>query len=265
MPTTMKFTRKDKIRHVIRRPTPLEAGPPALGPFPISASNFKCAVTENTVLSIYHPFSAVALQELKLACSAQPHEFQIQVGMIIKNLFRRYERWNPVHPTIGAFWGFGVGIGCGIGWGPGFGPEVVGYVGAGCGAGFNVGFTLLGAGIGFPANYLLAIPHSAFLVARKGSLDGHLTGNRSIIEDDGWGANGSYISGTQQSRGASFSGFKIDNLKVNIGDMPDMRSMLVAHAKHITDCLHRVSRDLLQRDRGAGDSVADPKSRLEDP
>lgn len=80
--------------------------------------------------------------------------------MIIKGLFRRYERRNPVKPTIGAFWGVGIGIGCGVGWGPGFGHEVVGYVGAGCGAGFNVGITFLGVGIGLPANYLFRAPHT---------------------------------------------------------------------------------------------------------
>ncbi|WOL15338.1 cadmium-induced protein AS8 [Canna indica] len=77
--------------------------------------------------------------------------------MIIKGLFRRYERWNPVHPTIGTFWGMGIGIGCGIGWGPGFGPEVVGYVGAGCGVGFSVGITLAGIGVGLPQNGLFQI------------------------------------------------------------------------------------------------------------
>ncbi|KAI3899176.1 hypothetical protein MKW92_025679, partial [Papaver armeniacum] len=50
------------------------------------------------------------------------------VLMIIKRLFRRYERWNPVHPTTGAFWGMGLRIGCGV----------IGYVGAGCGVGFSV-------------------------------------------------------------------------------------------------------------------------------
>ncbi|XP_057786626.1 cadmium-induced protein AS8-like [Salvia miltiorrhiza] len=115
--------------------------------------------------------------------------------MIIKGLFRRHERWNPVHPTIGAFWGIGIGIGCGVGWGPGFGHEVVGYVGAGCGAGFNVGITFLGVGIGLPANYLFRAPPS---------------------------------------------GSKIDSLK-NIRDLPDVRSMLASHTKHVTDCLHRVS------------------------
>lgn len=168
---------------------------------------------------------------------------KFQVEMIIKSVFRRHERWNPVHPTIGAFWGVGIGIGCGIGWGPGFGHEVVGYVGAGCGAGFNVGITLLGAGIGFPANYLLTAPHSAFLVAKKGSSDGSQTGNR-------WGADRSYISGAQQSRGASISSFKIGSLKQNIGDLPDVRNMLDSHAKHMTDCLHRVSGGFFPRDRG---------------
>lgn len=80
-----------------------------------------------------------------------------QVVMIIKGLFRRYARWNPVHPTRGAFWGMGVGIGCGVGWGPGFGPEVIGYVGAGCGVGFSVGFTLAGFGIGLPANFIVQL------------------------------------------------------------------------------------------------------------
>jgi hypothetical protein len=70
--------------------------------------------------------------------------------MIIKGVLGRYERWNPVHPTAGAFWGMGLGLGCGVGWGPGFGPEVVGYVGAGCGVGFSVGVTLAGVGIGLP-------------------------------------------------------------------------------------------------------------------
>jgi hypothetical protein len=80
--------------------------------------------------------------------------------MIIKGLFRRYKKWNPVHPTYGAFYGMGFGVGCGVGWGPGFGPEVVGYVGAGCGVGFNVGITLVGFGIGLPANVIFAAPYN---------------------------------------------------------------------------------------------------------
>ncbi|KAM0029828.1 putative cadmium-induced protein AS8 [Helianthus debilis subsp. tardiflorus] len=93
------------------------------------------------------------------------------VLMIIKGLFRRYERWNPVHPTSGAFWGMGIGFGCGIGWGPGFGPEVIGYVGAGCGVGFSVGITLAGFGVGLPANRLLKLPFSALMATRSGAMD----------------------------------------------------------------------------------------------
>uniref|UniRef100_A0A2P2JL05 Cadmium-induced protein AS8 n=1 Tax=Rhizophora mucronata TaxID=61149 RepID=A0A2P2JL05_RHIMU len=90
--------------------------------------------------------------------------------MILKGLFRRYERWNPVHPTSGAFWGMGLGIGCGVGWGPGFGPEVIGYVGAGCGVGFSVGITLAGFGVGLPANYLFEVPYNAVLATRSGAM-----------------------------------------------------------------------------------------------
>ncbi|KMZ68950.1 hypothetical protein ZOSMA_225G00170 [Zostera marina] len=90
--------------------------------------------------------------------------------MIIKSLFKRYERWNPVHPTAGAFWGIGIGLGCGVGWGPGFGPEVIGYVGAGCGVGFSVGFTLAGFGIGLPANGLIRTTYNAFVISTARSV-----------------------------------------------------------------------------------------------
>ncbi|KAF2308875.1 hypothetical protein GH714_022578 [Hevea brasiliensis] len=90
--------------------------------------------------------------------------------MIIKGLFRRYQRWNPVHPTFGTFWGMGLGIGCGVGWGPGFGPEVIGYVGAGCGVGFSVGITLAGFGIGLPANYVFEVPYNAIVATSRCAL-----------------------------------------------------------------------------------------------
>ncbi|GJN10300.1 hypothetical protein PR202_ga28383 [Eleusine coracana subsp. coracana] len=91
------------------------------------------------------------------AANAQPPNLLVPVKptMIIKGVLGRYERWNPVHPTAGAFWGMGLGLGCGVGWGPGFGPEVIGYVGAGCGVGFSVGFTLAGVGIGLPQHGLI--------------------------------------------------------------------------------------------------------------
>ncbi|XP_027347677.1 cadmium-induced protein AS8 isoform X1 [Abrus precatorius] len=91
--------------------------------------------------------------------------------MIIKGLFRRYERWNPVHPTYGAFWGMGVGIGCGVGWGPGFGPEVIGYVGAGCGVGFNVGITFAGFGVGLPAKFIFEAPYNAIMATKSSALE----------------------------------------------------------------------------------------------
>lgn len=81
--------------------------------------------------------------------------------MTIIGLFRRYQRWNPVHPTYAAFWGVGLGAGCGVGWGPGFGPEAVGFVGGGCGLGFSVGLTFVGFGIGLPANGLTCLPYNA--------------------------------------------------------------------------------------------------------
>lgn len=79
----------------------------------------------------------------------------VACGSIIKGMLGRYERWNPVHPTAGAFWGVGLGFGCGVGWGPGFGPEVIGYVGAGCGVGFSVGVTLAGVGVGLPQHGII--------------------------------------------------------------------------------------------------------------
>ncbi|XP_062190416.1 uncharacterized protein LOC133893426 [Phragmites australis] len=89
------------------------------------------------------------------AANAQPNLIAVKPRMIIKGALGRYERWNPVHPTAGAFWGMGLGLGCGVGWGPGFGPEVIGYVGAGCGVGFSVGFTLAGVGVGLPQHGLI--------------------------------------------------------------------------------------------------------------
>uniref|UniRef100_A0A0D9WVE2 Cadmium-induced protein AS8 n=1 Tax=Leersia perrieri TaxID=77586 RepID=A0A0D9WVE2_9ORYZ len=90
--------------------------------------------------------------------NAQPNSQVVAVvkpRMIIKGMLGRYERWNPVHPTVGTFWGIGLGLGCGVGWGPGFGPEVIGYVGAGCGVGFSVGVTLAGVGVGLPQHGII--------------------------------------------------------------------------------------------------------------
>ncbi|CAM6095521.1 unnamed protein product [Calypogeia fissa] len=89
--------------------------------------------------------------------------------MTVMSLIRRYKRWNPVHPTYGAFWGLGVGLGCGVGWGPGFGPEAVGFVGSGCGVGFSVGVTLIGIGVGLPASGFTCLPWNAMIWTGKGA------------------------------------------------------------------------------------------------
>ncbi|KAF5477885.1 hypothetical protein F2P56_004493 [Juglans regia] len=131
--------------------------------------------------------------------------------MIIKGVFRRYERWNPVRPTFGAFWGMGIGIGCGVGWGPGFGPEVVGYVGAGCGVGFNVGITLAGFGFGLPANYLFEVPYNAIMATTSGASElAHSSGLLSIkhVAEDGWNNIAPHISGLQTEACRRLSSFK---------------------------------------------------------
>ncbi|KAL7150535.1 hypothetical protein ABFS83_05G119000 [Erythranthe nasuta] len=165
---------------------------------------------------------------------------QSQVDMIIKSIFRRYERWNPVHPTSGAFWGIGLGIGCGVGWGPGFGPEVIGYVGAGCGAGFSIGITFLGLGIGLPANYLLHAPHNAFMVTSRGALD--VARGRGLLRaGDSWDEFGSRVSDIRTNLCSSLSSFEIENWKI---DLPDIRSMLVSNSKHVADRLRRLREHL---------------------
>ncbi|XP_040988808.1 cadmium-induced protein AS8-like [Juglans microcarpa x Juglans regia] len=131
--------------------------------------------------------------------------------MIIKGLFRRYERWNPVHPAFGAFWGMGIGIGCGVGWGPGFGPEVIGYVGAGCGVGFNVGITLAGFGIGLPANSLFEAPYNALMATRHGALVlARFSGLLSAkdVAGDGWSILSPCIPGLQKEACRTFLNFK---------------------------------------------------------
>lgn len=139
-------------------------------------------------------------------------KFHKRVEMIIKGLFRRYERWNPVHPTYGAFWGMGIGVGCGVGWGPGFGPEAIGYVGAGCGVGFSVGFSLLGIGIGLPANYIFTVPYNAFSAVRSSAIEmsrsTDIQSMRNIVEDSRCFLD-SNISGLQESVIRTFSSLRV--------------------------------------------------------
>ncbi|OVA07355.1 hypothetical protein BVC80_1605g47 [Macleaya cordata] len=171
---------------------------------------------------------------------AEPDGNENTVLMIIKGLFRRYERWNPVHPTSGAFWGMGVGIGCGVGWGPGFGPEVIGYVGAGCGVGFSVGITLAGVGIGLPANCLIEFPYNVLMTTRTRALElvrsNSLPAMRNITED-GWNQIRPQISGFQRDvSGRLFS----SNLQHSVGQgvsLTEMRKRMTSHARSVLECV----------------------------
>ncbi|XVF42948.1 hypothetical protein PTKIN_Ptkin02bG0001300 [Pterospermum kingtungense] len=157
--------------------------------------------------------------------------------MIIKGLSGRYQRWNPVHPTSGAFWGMGIGIGCGVGWGPGFGPEVIGYVGAGCGVGFSVGITLAGVGVGLPANFLFQLPYNAFLTTRTGVLDlARSTGpfSSKITPALPWNTFLPHVSVLQREATARFS------------------SMLPLHTSSVWGGIQRFSGRLFHPRKGAG-------------
>lgn len=170
------------------------------------------------------------------------------VGMIIKGLFRRYERWNPVHPTSGAFWGMGIGFGCGVGWGPGFGPEVVGYVGAGCGAGFSVGITLAGLGIGLPADYVYKLPYNAFLVTKNGALEIAQPNGIRIAAVDGWDDFKKYISRFQQR---SLPTVSISN-PFEKGFLPsNLTGTLVSGAKPLVYQFERIWSQFFHFDKGS--------------
>ncbi|KAJ7953357.1 Cadmium-induced protein as8-like [Quillaja saponaria] len=151
------------------------------------------------------------------------------VLMIIKGLCRRYERWNPVHPTSGAFWGMGVGIGCGVGWGPGFGPEVIGYVGAGCGIGFNVGITLAGIGIGLPANFIFQAPCSVFMATRSSALElarsSGVLSSRDVVWD-GFTRIAPCITALQKEASEKFSRLRQNHFLIKGVDFIDMKNRL---------------------------------------
>ncbi|CAL5359429.1 unnamed protein product [Camellia sinensis] len=169
-----------------------------------------------------------------LSCNSR----KFQVLMIIKGLFRRYERWNPVHPTSGAFWGMGIGIGCGVGWGPGFGPEVIGYVGAGCGVGFSVGITLAGFGIGLPANYVLEVPYNAFMATRSGALE-FARSSALLSVGNGWSNISPHFSGLQRKALRRFSSFKHKDLYDKVVNFSDMKSVMSSHTSAIVNHLHK--------------------------
>ncbi|PRQ19088.1 hypothetical protein RchiOBHm_Chr7g0213271 [Rosa chinensis] len=174
--------------------------------------------------------------------------------MIIKGVFRRYERWNPVHPTSGAFWGLGIGIGCGVGWGPGFGPEVIGYVGAGCGVGFSVGFTLLGVGIGVPANWLYTVPYQAVMAARSTPLrlgrPPGLVFSKSIA-GEGWDKIAPCVRGLQREASGRLSSFT-QHLVEGVESI-DVKSQLSANSKNVCDGLTAFGERIFHFPKGSKD------------
>lgn len=176
--------------------------------------------------------------------------------MIIKGLCGRYERWNPVHPTSGAFWGMGIGVGCGVGWGPGFGPEVIGYVGAGCGVGFSVGITLAGFGIGLPANYVFGVPYKALMAttsalefARSSGLHevGNIAGNRlSSI--------GPRISDFQREVSGRILSFKHEELFGKGIDLAGIASTMSLQSRSLLDNLQMTRVRLFPPNKGSKES-----------
>ncbi|GAB2296099.1 hypothetical protein Dimus_030236 [Dionaea muscipula] len=166
--------------------------------------------------------------------------------MIIKGLFRRYERWNPVHPTCGAFWGMGIGIGCGVGWGPGFGPDVVGYVGAGCGIGFNVGITFTGVGIGLPANFIMEAPCNALSATRSIT-----SGIQSLknVSWDGWIAEvGPTVSSLQREANDTFSNLISNDSPSKTIDISQIRGAILSHTKPVLERLRNFGSQLSNTD-----------------
>ncbi|KAF4391816.1 hypothetical protein F8388_017411 [Cannabis sativa] len=192
--------------------------------------------------------------------------------MIIKGLFRRYERWNPVHPTYGAFWGMGVGIGCGVGWGPGFGPDVIGYVGAGCGVGFSVGFTFAGFGIGLPANYLYEVPYSvdilfhslecqilmqsfpAFVTTRNGAVEMARSSGFQVPKSVGRDRQTIFVpdvSNLQREVSEKLSSFKQKVLLDERLNSFDIKSLLLAPSKSIWASVGEFHKQLSKHHKGS--------------
>ncbi|XP_028754691.1 uncharacterized protein LOC114714153 [Neltuma alba] len=171
----------------------------------------------------------------------------------MKGLVERYRRWNPVHPTYGAFWGMGVGIGCGIGWGPGFGPEAIGYVGAGCGIGFSVGFTLAGLGVGFPVNFLFQVPYRATMATRGAALK--LVGSSSLLSKkhfagNDWTGIAPPLSELQREASERFSNFGQQHLSVKGADFFEMKNSLPSLATSACESCRALNTRLFNSHRG---------------
>lgn len=176
--------------------------------------------------------------------------------MIIKGLFRRYEKWNPVHPTSGAFWGMGIGIGCGVGWGPGFGPEVIGYVGAGCGVGFSVGITFAGFGIGLPTNYVIEAPYNAMMATGSTALGFARSSVLLPIRNNAggsWNSIAPCISSFQREASERFSSFKHKHSSEQQANLYDMKRVISFHTKSMLECLESFSGRFSRPSKGLKD------------
>ncbi|KAF7809433.1 cadmium-induced protein AS8 isoform X1 [Senna tora] len=157
------------------------------------------------------------------------HHYNLGQCFMLRGFVKRYKRWNPVHPTYGAFWGMGVGIGCGVGWGPGFGPEAIGYVGAGCGIGFSVGFTVAGFGVGFPVNFIFQAPYNAIMATRGSALElAQSSGLLSIkhFAGEGWTRIEPHVSELHRKTSEKLSSFRKQHLSIKGIDLFDMKNSL---------------------------------------
>ncbi|CAN6213088.1 unnamed protein product [Urochloa humidicola] len=172
------------------------------------------------------------------AANAQPNLIPVKPRMIIRSVLGRYERWNPVHPTAGTFWGVGLGLGCGVGWGPGFGPEVIGYVGAGCGVGFSVGFTLAGIGIGLPQHGLIRT-HEDSGFASNGPIDSARYYAATIIRGLVWDviSYAGNVASTRKEWRQNLLKFQ-DNPPVSGGvDLPKLGKGVSSSIQSTLDCI----------------------------
>lgn len=172
--------------------------------------------------------------------------------MIIKGLCGRYERWNPVHPTSGAFWGMGIGVGCGVGWGPGFGPEVIGYVGAGCGVGFSVGITLAGFGIGLPANYVFEVPYKAFMATSSAFEFARSSGLYEVgnIAGNSLSSVGPQIFDLQRKMSGRISNFKHKELFDKGIDFSGITNTISVQSHYLLDNLQKTRDRLFSPNKG---------------
>ncbi|KAF5735820.1 cadmium-induced protein AS8 [Tripterygium wilfordii] len=133
----------------------------------------------------------------------------------------------PCASNFWSFWSMRIAIGCGVWWGSVFGPVVIGYFGAGCGVGFSMGFTLVGIGIGLPADFVFEVPYNARSGALEFSQSNHLLSARNVARG-GWKNIASRIAVLQREARGRFLSVKENNL------FGHMTSILPIHAMSIS-------------------------------